>query len=264
MPPPAAPAGNAKPLKGFERLDTMTVDTPPWPRDEEAVSTSPTMSTKKKAGFKPIGETPSLRRFFSTDEVETAANSPNGHHPLPLKPGALRQAMLSPESLRAQGRFKSEENAQGPRSASPPPTIKSPATELLITPQAKDSRTLSDVDRSPPLSAMEVDGSRAASVDPSPTPNTQNDAPRDKLYALVNQVGEGTFGKVYKAQNTVTGRFVALKRIRMETEKDGFPITSMREIKLLQSLRHENVVHLQEMMVSDGAFFSWHDNTVGY
>lgn len=42
---------------------------------------------------------------------------------------------------------------------------------------------------------------------------------------------------------------VALKKIRMEGEKDGFPVTAVREIKLLQSLKHENVVSLQEVMV---------------
>lgn len=67
------------------------------------------------------------------------------------------------------------------------------------------------------------------------------------------QVGEGTYGKVYKAKNTETGTLVALKRIRMEAEKDGFPVTAVREIKLLQSLRHPNVVNLIEMMVSKGA-----------
>ncbi len=72
------------------------------------------------------------------------------------------------------------------------------------------------------------------------------------VYNIVAQVGEGTFGKVYKARNSVTGLLVALKRIRMETEKDGFPVTAMREIKLLQSLRHDNVVQLHEMIVSNG------------
>ena len=78
------------------------------------------------------------------------------------------------------------------------------------------------------------------------------DAPKDELYSIVAQVGEGTFGKVYKARNTGNGRFVALKRIRMEAERDGFPVTAMREIKLLQSLRHDNIVRLYEMMVSNG------------
>jgi CTD kinase subunit alpha len=77
---------------------------------------------------------------------------------------------------------------------------------------------------------------------------------RNELYRILNQVGEGTFGKVYKAQNTVTGSHVALKRIRMESERDGFPVTAMREIKLLQSLRHQNIVRLYEMMVSNGTY----------
>lgn len=79
---------------------------------------------------------------------------------------------------------------------------------------------------------------------------------REELYKIVSQVGEGTFGKVYKAQNTVSRLFVALKRIRMEGERDGFPVTAMREIKLLQSLRHPNIVNLHEMMVSKGQSLS--------
>lgn len=62
-------------------------------------------------------------------------------------------------------------------------------------------------------------------------------------------VGSGTYGKVFKAIHVYTKNMVALKKIRMEGEKDGFPVTAVREIKLLQSLKHENVVSLQEVMV---------------
>ena len=79
------------------------------------------------------------------------------------------------------------------------------------------------------------------------------ETPSKELYTVLNQVGEGTFGKVYKAQNTSSKVYVALKRIRIETERDGFPVTAMREIKLLQSLKHPNVVRLHEMMVSNGS-----------
>lgn len=88
------------------------------------------------------------------------------------------------------------------------------------------------------------------------TQATPTDTPKDQVYAIVSQVGEGTFGKVYKARNNITGVLVALKRIRMETERDGFPVTAMREIKLLQSIRHVNIVQLMEMMVHHGASFS--------
>lgn len=83
----------------------------------------------------------------------------------------------------------------------------------------------------------------------------QASKPSKPVYSIVAQVGEGTFGKVYKARNSVSNVLVALKRIRMETEKDGFPVTAMREIKLLQSLRHENVIQLYEMIVSSGEIY---------
>ncbi|KUI62856.1 CTD kinase subunit alpha [Cytospora mali] len=62
-------------------------------------------------------------------------------------------------------------------------------------------------------------------------------------------IGAGTYGKVFKALHVYTKKLVALKRIRMEGERDGFPVTAVREIKLLQSLRHINIVALLEVMV---------------
>lgn len=35
----------------------------------------------------------------------------------------------------------------------------------------------------------------------------------------------------------------------MENESDGFPITSLREIKLLQKLKHPNIIELKEVLV---------------
>ncbi|RDW95220.1 hypothetical protein BP5796_00983 [Coleophoma crateriformis] len=68
-------------------------------------------------------------------------------------------------------------------------------------------------------------------------------------------VGSGTYGKVYKAVHVYTKELVALKKIRMEGERDGFPVTAVREIKLLQSLKHENVVTLKETMVESNDCF---------
>ncbi|KIR62345.1 CMGC/CDK/CRK7 protein kinase [Cryptococcus bacillisporus CA1873] len=80
-------------------------------------------------------------------------------------------------------------------------------------------------------------------------------AARTSVYQKLAPVGEGTYGKVYKALSRITHQPVALKRIRMENEKDGFPVTAMREIKLLQMLRHENVLRLMEMVVERGGVY---------
>ncbi|ABN66237.2 kinase of RNA polymerase II carboxy-terminal domain (CTD), alpha subunit [Scheffersomyces stipitis CBS 6054] len=76
-----------------------------------------------------------------------------------------------------------------------------------------------------------------------------------RVYQRTQQVGEGTYGKVYKAKNTKTNEFVALKKLRLESEREGFPITAMREIKLLQSFDHPNIVGLLEMMVEQNQIY---------
>ena len=44
------------------------------------------------------------------------------------------------------------------------------------------------------------------------------------------------------------GEMVALKKVRLENEKEGFPITAVREIKILRQLNHENIVNLKEIV----------------
>ncbi|KAJ2238244.1 serine/threonine protein kinase, CMGC, CDC2/CDK sub [Coemansia sp. RSA 1722] len=68
-------------------------------------------------------------------------------------------------------------------------------------------------------------------------------------YELLTKLGEGTFGEVHKAAHKATGGVVALKRVLMHNEKEGLPITAIREIKLLKSLRHPNIVPLSDMLV---------------
>lgn len=41
---------------------------------------------------------------------------------------------------------------------------------------------------------------------------------------------------------------MALKKVRLENEKEGFPITAVREIKILRQLNHKNIVNLREIV----------------
>jgi len=66
-------------------------------------------------------------------------------------------------------------------------------------------------------------------------------------YEKMAKIGQGTFGEVFKAKHKTTKRVVALKKVVMDNEKEGFPITALREIKILQALKHENVVQLVEV-----------------
>ncbi|KRX84278.1 Geranylgeranyl transferase type-2 subunit beta [Trichinella sp. T6] len=66
-------------------------------------------------------------------------------------------------------------------------------------------------------------------------------------YEKIIKIGQGTFGEVFKARDRKTGKIVALKKILMENEKEGFPITAIREIRILQKVRHQNVTELLEV-----------------
>ncbi|KAK3686013.1 kinase-like domain-containing protein [Podospora appendiculata] len=72
-------------------------------------------------------------------------------------------------------------------------------------------------------------------------------------YEVLGKLGEGTFGEVHRARSKRTGATVALKKIIMHNEKDGFPITALREIKLLKLLSHRNVLRLEDMAVEHPA-----------
>lgn len=71
--------------------------------------------------------------------------------------------------------------------------------------------------------------------------------PEISKYEKMAKVGQGTFGEVFKARNRKTNQIVALKKVRMENEKEGFPMTALREIRILQLLNHDNIVNLVEI-----------------
>jgi cyclin-dependent kinase 12/13 len=74
------------------------------------------------------------------------------------------------------------------------------------------------------------------------------------VFEKKHQVGQGTYGSVFVARDKVTNEVVALKRINTEQEENGFPITAIREVKILKALRHPNIVNLREIVFLKGAY----------
>lgn len=71
-------------------------------------------------------------------------------------------------------------------------------------------------------------------------------------YTRLNHIEEGTYGVVFRAKCNETNEIYALKKLKLEEEKQGFPITSLREVMALMiGGRHENVVGIKEIVVGD-------------
>jgi serine/threonine protein kinase len=93
---------------------------------------------------------------------------------------------------------------------------------------------------------MEEDEQRRAIIKRKLLGNTRCVADFEKIA----EIGEGTYGTVFKARDKGTGEIVALKKVRMHNENDGFPITSLREISILSALKHhQNIINLKEVVV---------------
>lgn len=69
-------------------------------------------------------------------------------------------------------------------------------------------------------------------------------------YEPVAEIGGGAYGTVYKARDKDSGQFVALKSVRVQTNQDGLPLSTVREVALLKRLEqfdHPNIVRLMDV-----------------
>ena len=69
-------------------------------------------------------------------------------------------------------------------------------------------------------------------------------------YTILETLGKGTYGTVYKAIKSDNMQIVAIKKIKFPNEQEGIPATAIREISYLQELNHPNIVALIEVDAS--------------
>ncbi|KAF2078300.1 hypothetical protein CYY_000392 [Polysphondylium violaceum] len=70
-------------------------------------------------------------------------------------------------------------------------------------------------------------------------------------YTFGYEVGSGTYGMVYKADDKKKpNNKVAIKKFRSTKEGEGLSLTACREIGLLKELSHENIIKLQDVCLN--------------
>jgi hypothetical protein len=63
-------------------------------------------------------------------------------------------------------------------------------------------------------------------------------------------IGEGTYGSVICATHKASGRRVAIKKVRMASNREGVNMSVLRELKALQALQGPHVVELLDVFTT--------------
>jgi cyclin-dependent kinase-like len=74
-------------------------------------------------------------------------------------------------------------------------------------------------------------------------------------YEVLGVVGEGAYGVVLRCRNKDTGEIVAIKKFKESEDDEIVRKTTLREVKILRMLKHENIVELREAFRRKGKLY---------
>lgn len=173
--------------------------------------------------------------------MSAAAKRPPDDEAGPSTGIAIKRRQIRVKKIRRPGDLDSDEE---PAAAAPEPVARSsspPPPPKPKTPSPEPQRSPSPV------------GYPRSTFAPSRALHPGLTACRSVYnYTRLNHIEEGTYGVVFRAKCNDTGEIYALKKLKLDEERHGFPITSLREIMALMTAGdHENVVGIREIVVGD-------------
>ncbi len=108
-------------------------------------------------------------------------------------------------------------------------------------------------------------GTQIRESEEKPLPTQTIEAPKEELttgstfagrYQIIEELGRGGMGKVYKAQDTEIKEKIALKLIKPEISSDKKTIERFQnELKLARKISHRNVCRMHHLEKSEGKYF---------
>merc|ERR1711962_364540 len=185
--------------------------------DDDEMDTQPAVKNEKSSK---VTDNKSRWADRSPSQERTPSRSPT-----PMRELRGRGQSLDPEDSRPTSGLSGSPKDSGLHHSD------SPAHRLPMTPQ-KLSQNIENPGPKLPVYLPSVHGCRSVAE-----------------FQCINRIEEGTYGVVYRARDKRTKEIVALKKLKMEREKEGFPITSLREINTLLIAQHVNVVTVREIVV---------------
>ena len=179
----------------------------------------------------------------------------------PYQRNAYRPYRSHTNTQRGRGSFNNSRNGSHSQNTYHRPYAHSQPYDRAVPPQQQTSNAANVFQRTTPMVGL---GTPMSYTSADTSPFSTHEAPSLRTYVgssgmaenyeLLDKLGEGTFGEVYRGRHRHTSQLVALKKILMHNEKDGFPITALREIKILKLLLHENIIELSDMAIERGLF----------
>jgi serine/threonine protein kinase len=70
-------------------------------------------------------------------------------------------------------------------------------------------------------------------------------------FMCLEKLGKGAFGSVYKVQIRGTDEIYAIKKIKLDVDREGIPSATLREISILKSINHPNIVKILGLTTGD-------------
>ncbi|KAI5635815.1 protein kinase domain-containing protein [Phthorimaea operculella] len=233
--PPVPPPGSA-PLPPLPKVGGSVVE---GVYNQNSQPPPPKPKSLTKLPMPPNTQVEDIKSLANDSPLSTPSPSPVKKPEKPKKSGIMNLPMppVIPGSEELSG-----DELDG---STPPPTSRRDQySHMFTSKRARDSS-------GPKLKRPRILKRRGSKVVPVATPTHHAKDWGEKCvdgFQVITQIGEGTYGQVYKARDKNTGQLVALKKVRLENEKEGFPITAVREIKILRQLNHKNIVNLREIV----------------
>ncbi|CAJ1076211.1 cyclin-dependent kinase 12 [Xyrichtys novacula] len=210
---------------------------PPPPQTETSIHPPTPLTTSQAKSPAPLPARSPLR--------PTPLHKTSTLPPLPLPPALLGNAQNSPKKSTPPQKLPRKEKEVRSRTS----LIDLPLPPTLL---GGDASPPQSPIRQPPMLPQTVLKKRPKICCPRYGERKHNLSDWGKRcvdkFDIIGIIGEGTYGQVYKAKDKDTGELVALKKVRLDNEKEGFPITAIREIKILRQLKHRSVVNMKEIV----------------
>jgi serine/threonine protein kinase len=74
-------------------------------------------------------------------------------------------------------------------------------------------------------------------------------------FEIIEKLGKGTYGTVYKVKDKKLNRIVAIKKMILPNDEEGIPSTALREISILKGLNHPNIVSLLDIIIETNKIY---------